>query len=282
MDTITLQCFLALAETGSFTKAADRVARTQSAVSQQIRKLETTLEKKLYERGKHFALTHDGEIFLVYAKQIQGLYQEAIDRFKQPELEGDVKFGMPEDFASVYLSDILVNFSNIHPRVFLSVECDLTLNLLERFKKREFDLVLLKMSRPAEFQHGLSVFKEKLEWVGDPSVIKKMSDKKKSIPLVLSPQPCVYRSRAIGALDKAKIKWRVVFSSPSYAGTIAAVKAGLGITVLPKNIIPDQLHIIRASHLPKLSDTHITLLKHSTKNKSVLSFERFVFEKLNH
>ena len=278
IDTLTLHCFISLAETGSFTKAAEMVGRTQSAVSQQMAKLENILGKSLYNRGKFFSLTKEGELFLGYAKQIYALHREALDRFKEPDLSGEVKFGLPEDFASMYLSDILVDFSRIHPRVFLNVECDLTLNLFDKFKYGEFDLVLLKMNKPADFSHGINVCSEKLEWVGDINLIKQKKDA--GIPLVLSPDPCVYRARAITALNKKKVKWRLVFSSQSYAGTVAAVKAGLGITVLPRTMIPDDLKPIHSNKLPKLSDTHISLLKQDTKNPAVLSFEKFVFEKL--
>lgn len=280
IDTVTLQSFLSLVETGSFTKTAEQVGRTQSAISQQMAKLENILGKSLYYRGKFFSLTKEGELFLSYAKQIYALHREAIDRFKEPDLSGEVRFGLPEDFASVYLSDILIDFSRIHPRVFLNVECDLTLNLFEKFKLADFDLVLLKMNKPADFSNGIDVCSEKLEWVGDPNLIKQKNDS--GIPLVLSPQPCVYRSRAISALNQKKIKWRLVFSSQSYAGTVAAVKAGLGITVLPRTMIPQNLKAISSMKLPKLSDTHISLLKHSTNNPALLSFENFIFEKLRH
>ena len=108
------------------------------------------------------------------------------------------------------------------------------------------------------------------------------SGNQKSLPLVLSPQPCVYRSRAISALENANIKWQVVFSSPSYNGTIAAVKAGLGITILPKIMIPNQLQILSNNILPALSDTHISLLKRNKNNAAIASFEEFVLEKLKH
>lgn len=279
IDTLTLQCFLAIAESGSVTKTALRIGRTQSAVSQQLAKLENLLGKPLFIRGKNFTLTHAGEIFLGYARQIFSLQREVIDRFKEPELKGEVRFGMPEDFASVYLSDVLIAFSQLHPRVFVSVECDLTLNLFDRFKRGVFDLVLVKMSRPEDFPNGVDVYSEKLEWVGHTT---QMENKQGPLPLVLAPQPCVYRARALKALNDAKIKWRLVFSSPSYAGTIAAVKAGLGITVLPRTMIPEQLCAITNLGLPSLDDTHICLLKHNLKNQALLSFEEFVLAKLRH
>lgn len=278
LDTITLQMFLAVAETGSFTRAAERVGRTQSAISQQMAKLEEQLGKSLFIRGKSMSLTSEGEIFHGYAKRIFALHREAVDRFKEPELEGEVRFGLPEDFASVFLSDVLADFARIHPRIMLNIECDLTLNLYERFKQNEFDLVLVKMNQPEDFPNGQEVWTEPLEWVGDAALI----EDGQPVPLVLSPQPCVYRARAINALQEAGQSWRLSFSSPSYAGTAAAVQAGMGITVWPRTMIPSRLDVIDALKLPRLSDTHVSLLKFSTDNPVIDSLERFVLNKLRH
>lgn len=278
LDTITLQCFLAVAETGSFTKASHMVGRTQSAVSQQMSKLENLLGKPIFNRAKLISLTPEGEIFHGYAKQIFALHREAMDRFKEPDLEGEVRFGIPEDFASVFLSDVLVDFARLHPRVLLNIKCDLTINLFERFKDNQFDLVLVKMSRPEDFQNGQEVWQEPLEWVGDKSLI----ENNKPIPLVLSPQPCVYRTRSIETLEKAGKKWRLVFSSPSFASKIAAVKAGMGVTILPRTIIPKDLGAINQESLPPLNDTHVSLLKHHANNLAINSFEEFVMKRLKH
>jgi len=278
IDTITLQCFLAVAETSSFTKAARRVGRTQSAISQQMAKLENLLGKKLLVRSKTLSLTPAGEIFLSYARQIFKLHREVIDRFKEPELKGEVRFGLPEDFASVFLSEVLSDFTLIHPGILLNVECGLTLNLFERFKQKEFDLVLVKMNCPKDFPNGPSVWSEPLEWVGDVSLI----DPTKPIPLVLSPQPCVYRARALNALEAAGRKWRLVFSSHSYAGTIAAVKARMGITVMSLPMIPESLKAIDSKFLPALDDMHVSLLKHRVDNEAINSFEGFMLKKLGH
>ena len=276
IDTITVHCFLAVAETGSFTRAAERVGRTQSAVSQQIAKLERLLGKRVVERGRVLSLTAAGETFLGYARQIYALHREALDRFREPELEGEVRFGLPEDFASVLLSDVLADFTHIHPRILLNIECDLTLNLYSRFRQNEFDLVLVKMNRPEDFPHGIDVWSEPLEWVGDPNLI----DRSKPIPLVLSPQPCVYRARALKSLDALGWKWRLVLSSPSYAGTIAAVKANMGITVLPRAMIPQGLEAMRQQVLPDLSDIHVSLLKRKLHDPATNSLEDFVIRRL--
>jgi DNA-binding transcriptional LysR family regulator len=282
IDTAILECFLSVASTGSFTKAAQSIGRTQSAVSQQIAKLEDLIGQSLINRGKTLSLTNEGQIFEEYARKILAMHLEVIDRFKSPDLKGQISFGLPEDFATRFLADVLVDFVRIHPRIALNIECDLTLNLFERFKKNEFDMVLLKMSRPEDFPNGIDVWSEKLEWVGDKQLITPFLEQQKPLPLILSPQPCVYRSRAIRALEDANIKWQVVFSSPSYNGTIAAVKAGLGITILPKTMVPNYLQPLHNTTLPALSDTHISLLKRNQNNSAVDSFEEFVLKKLHH
>ena len=277
-DALTLNCFIAVTETGSFTRAAEKVSRSQSAVSQQITKLEKQLGKVLFNRGKHLSLTSEGEVLLSYARQIIALNRDAMDRFKQPELQGEVRFGLPEDFASVFLADVLSEYASLHPRILLKVECDLTLNLFRQFKKKTFDLVLVKMNRPSDFPNGIDVWSESLEWVGNRSLFSRDLD---AVPLVVSPQPCVYRARAIEALEKINRNWRIVFSSHSYASTVAAVKAGMGVMVLPRNMVPDNLAIIRKGKgIPALANTHISLLKHSEKNLAVNSLEKFVIEKL--
>lgn len=275
MDALTLRCFIEVADSGSFTRAAERVGRSQSAVSQQIAKLEDLLGKRLIERGKTLSLTSDGQIFLGYARRIHELQREALDRFREPDLTGEVRFGLPEDFASVYLSGVLAEFSRLHPRVLLSIECDLTMNLFNRFRGGDFDLVLVKMNRPEDFPSGVDVLDEPLVWVGDSSLAATSGP----LPLVLAPQPCVYRAAALRTLDAAGLGWRQALVSPSHAGTIAAVKAGLGLTVMPRPMVPEGLEVLRAGALPPLGDIHVSMLKHRTADGAINSLEDFVLNR---
>jgi len=281
LDTVTLQCFLAVADTGSFTKAADKVGRTQSAISQQIAKLELITEKTLIHRGKTFSLTTDGELFLGYARKIYELHREALDRFKEPELQGEIRFGLPEDFATMVLSDVLVDFSRLHPRVTLNVECDLTSTIFNRFTQGKSDLVLLRTHQPEILPKAVNIWSEAVEWIGKPDFFSSM-DSSSRIPLVLSPQPCVYRENVIQTLEQASIRWRLVYSSPSYAGRMAAVKAGLGISVIQRTMIPSYLESIEHPLLPKLNNIHITLLKKEGANKAIESLEYFLLKRLRH
>ena len=264
LDTIALKSFIAIAETGTFSHAADTVGRTQSALSLQIKKLEESLGCVLFERtSRKVALTEQGEIFLGYAKRIIQLQWEAYSRLKEPDIEGEIRLGTPEDFATHYLPEVLATFRKHHPRVQLNVECDLTLNLLDGFQRGSFDIVLVKRD-PKAVKGGTKVWREALVWAAaDHHALEE------PLSLVLSPQPCIYRARALAALDRARKPWHITYTSPSLAGTLAAVKAGLGITVLPANMLPIGIHPIRTEiKLPALADAEIALLKREDVNKA--------------
>jgi len=276
IDTILLECFLATQETGSFTKAALRVHKTQSAVSQQIAKLENLIGKPLFKRNQKLELTIDGEYFLHYAKQIIALHHQVLEHFKYPQLKGEIKFGIPDDFANIFLQDILSEFIKTYPNISFHIECDLTLNLYENFKRNKLDLVLLKMPCPQDINFGVELSCEKLCWVGNEEILKNY----KQLPLILSPKPCVYRKIATESLDKAKIKWQVALSSHSHLSIIAAVRAGLGIAILPQKTIPKNLPIINSRLLPKLQKSSISLLKKNNTNPVINFFENFIIKKL--
>ena len=256
LDSVALKSFIAIAEIGTFSNAADTVGRTQSAVSLQIKKLEESLGCTLFERtSRSVKLTEQGEIFLGYAKRIIELQWEVHSRLKEPDVEGEIRLGTPEDFATHYLPKVLATFRKHHPRVQLNVSCDLTLNLLKGFDRGQFDLVLVKQD-PKTSKSGIKVWREPLVWAAADHY-----ELEQPLSLVLSPQPCIYRARALAALDKGNKSWHIAYTSPSLAGTLAAVRAGLGMSVLPANMLPAGIHSIRNKKLPELSDAEIALLK---------------------
>lgn len=280
MEIFSIECFIAVAESSSFSKAATRVNRTQSAVTQQIKNLEKKLGIPLFYREKKISLTREGQLLLPYALQMHRLHREILDRFRYPELDGEVRIGVPEDFATAFLADVLVDFSRMHPRVFLNVECDLTINLLNRFKNGTLDLAILKMSSPEEFSHGVEIWEEPLTWVRKQNSLPIAQDNN-PIPLVLSPEPCVYRAKALKALELANIPWRIVYTSPSYAGIVAAVKANMGMTVFPITMIPDHLEKATEPFLPPLPEIHVSLLKKAQNPDSAIeSLSQFLLKNL--
>ncbi|HEV2560273.1 MAG TPA: LysR substrate-binding domain-containing protein [Microvirga sp.] len=262
-DLDLLRTFLAIVDNGGFTRAAERVGRTQSTVSLQIKKLEEGLGRRVFERepGRDLQLTPEGEILLSFARQILRLSDEARSRLMEPDVAGTVRLGTPEDFATAHLPDVLARFARAHPRVALDVNCDFTVNLLDGFSKGQYDLVLFKREPQGRSGgNGVGVWREELVWAASPRLVLGPGE---PLPLVLAPVPDVYRKRALASLDEVKRPWRIVYTSPSLAGLQAAVRAGLGMTVLPREMVPQGLVVLSGTEhgLPTLPDTEIVLYR---------------------
>lgn len=266
LDIDLLRSFAVIVEENNISRAAERLLRNQSTVSLQLKRLEETVGHTLVNRTpRTFQLTPQGEVLLGYAHRILSLNDEVMARINEPELAGQVRLGVPEDFATTYMPAILGMFSKSHPLVTLEVTCDLTLKLMEYFHAGQLDLLLVKRE-PSTRRRGMRVWRESLVWVSGEGYDLPETE---PLPLVVSPEPCVYRSRAIEALNKARLPWRIAYSCGSLAGAQAAVKAGLGVTALPKGMVPAGLHIHEADGLPALRDTEIALIASEPASKPV-------------
>jgi len=191
---------------------------------------------------------------------------EVFGRITKPNISGTVRMGAPEAFATNHLPEVLVQFSKSHPSVALEVHCGLSQNLMEKFEKGDFDLVLIKRDDKTKI-YGNKVWRENLVWAGTE---KQKFHKSDTVPLILSPYPCIYRSKTLDALDKKKMKWNAIFTSSNMSGRIAAAKAGLGVTSIPKEMLSQTRGLISLnenSGLPKLTDIEIDLLQ----NKEIMS-----------
>lgn len=261
LDLDLLRCFVTIAETGSFTRAGEQLGRTQSTVSLQIKRLEEQIGRTVLERSpRSLHLTPAGERLLGTARKLLRINDTAVAELLEPDISGGVRLGVPEDFATAHLPSVLAEFTRSHPLVELEVTCDLTLNLLDRFRAGAFDLVLVKREpRMQTTESGVRVWREPLVWVARD---RSAADSLETVPLVVSPEPCVYRKRAIEALQEIGRSWRVAYISTSLAGAQSAVKAGLGVSVLPREMVPDNLAQVGAdAGLPALEDTEIALLE---------------------
>jgi DNA-binding transcriptional LysR family regulator len=258
LDIDLLRAFVTIADLGGFTRAAEALLRRQSTLSLQIKRLEDALGHRLFERSsRRIRLTAEGESLLAHARQMLELNDRLVASLNEPALAGTVRLGTPEDFATTHLPQVLSRFAQAYPAVHLEVTCDLTLTLMGRFRKGDFDLVLVKRE-PERSNRGVRVWREPLVWVSAPQFALPADD---ALPLVVSPPPCVYRKRATDSLGARRRAWRVAYSCASLAGQHAAVKAGLGVTVLPRDMVPAGLRTFeRRSGLPDLHDTEIALL----------------------
>ena len=263
VDTSLLRTFVVLAETRSFSRTGGLIGRTQSAVSGQMQKLELVLGRVLLARNtRNVALTPDGERLLGHARQMIAQADAMLARFAVDEVEGLVRFGSPEDFATLYLPQTLGLFAKAHPGVELRVTCQLTLPLVEAFRAGELDLIVVKQDPARRYAGAKPLWQEDLVWVGAVDTELSFDRFKKgllTLPLVASPSPCVYRSRAAEALDHAGVAWAGVFTSPSFAGCAAAVAAGFGYAVMPRAMVPASLQVLELGW-PTLAEVEIALL----------------------
>jgi DNA-binding transcriptional LysR family regulator len=276
-----LRALVTVVECGGFSMAGERLGRGQSAVSLQIKRLEEQLGVQLLVRSpRQILLTSEGELILDQARRILALNDELVTRAREPEIAGVVRFGAPEDFATSHLPNVLAQFAKNHPKVALDVTCELTLDLLERFSSGNLDLALVKRE-PSEKSPGLRVWREPLVWVG---VDRKILDGAETIPLVVSPRPCVYRKRMTDSLDQKQRPWRIAYTCGSLAGSLAAVRAGLGVTVLPKEMAPTDLTILNADmlDLPALEDTEMALVEAPGLSPAAERLRDHVIRQLEH
>lgn len=275
LDTQLLRTFVILAETASFSRTGGLFGRTQSAVSGQLAKLEAVLGVRLLARDtRNVALTPAGERLLPDARAMVAQADAMLARFRGPQIAGLVRFGSPEDFASVYLPDILGVFAAAHPAVELHVTCQLTLPLIAEFDAGEQDLIVVKQDPSRPYPGARTLWRERLVWVAAAG----FRTGGQPVLLVLSPAPCVYRARATGALEAAGWGWLGVYTSPSFAGAVAAVRAGLGAMVMPEAMVPPGLVVQQG--WPGLAEAEIALLSPPRAPAAVQALAAFVAERV--
>jgi DNA-binding transcriptional LysR family regulator len=234
LDLELLRSFVSVVDAGSFTRAGERVHRTQSTVSQQIKRLEDDLGQPLLHRtGKEVTATEAGERLLSYARRLLSLAEETRDVMARPGNEGAVRLGIPEDFAAYRLTKLLAAFSRSKPGLRLDVRADQSTMLRRDLERGEIDLALLK--RDAGEQGGIASWPERVHWV--TSKARPIDADVSSVPLIGFPAGCLYRARAIHAIESAGRSWHMAYTSSSLAGIQAAVAAGLGVSILSEMAI---------------------------------------------
>src|SRR3954451_33051 len=206
LDLELLRSFVSVVDAGGFTRAGERVHRTQSTVSQQIKRLEDDVGQPLLVRsGKDVTPTEAGERLLSYARRLLALAEEARDVLARPGNEGAVRLGIPEDFAAYRLTELLATFSRSRPGLRLDVRADQSTFLRRDLERGDLDLALFK--RNAGEKSGIAVWPERLHWV--TSRAHPADVKADSVPLIFFPPGCLCRTRAIHALESAGRGWHM-------------------------------------------------------------------------
>jgi DNA-binding transcriptional LysR family regulator len=243
LDLELLRSFVSVVDAGGFTRAGERVHRTQSTVSQQIKRLEEDVGQPLLNRsGKDVTPTEAGERLLSYARRLLALAEEARDVLTRPGNEGAVRLGVPEDFAAYRLAKLLAAFARSHPNVRLDVRSDQSIYLKRDLERGDLDLALFK--RAVGENGGIAVWPERVHWVTSKS--HPVHSKTGSVPLIGFPTGCLYRARAIHALESAGRTWHMSYTSSSLAGIQAAVAAGMGLSILSEIAIQADHRVLTA------------------------------------
>jgi len=262
LDPDLLRTFVCIAEEGSFTRAGQRVGRTQSAVSMQLQRLEGQLGERLVSRGKGGAvhLTPHGQFLLERARELLALSDQIWSSFKSPSVQGTVRLGTPDDYALRYLPHILRRFAESHPSVQVDVLCLPSHELVARLRDGELDLSLVSEGLEPPGWPALALWRAPLSWITSTRYAPHRQD---PLPLaVANGEHCNWRTAAIRALDAAGRRYRIAYNSATQIGTHSPVMAGLAVTVSTTSWLPEGLRPLRPEEgLPPLPDFGILLLK---------------------
>lgn len=256
LDLTLLRSFIAVVEQQSITAAARYVGRTQSAVSQQLQRLEDVVGRPLLSRcGRSIVLTPDGELLLQYARAMLQLNDEAHSRLAASEIKGHVRFGMPDLYAAYLLPDVLASFARAYPRVEIELHCAMSARLLEQLELGALDLALVT-GRP-NARRGEIVRREPLVWVASD---RARPEEQETLPLAMLPVGALYRETALAALAQTRRAWRVVCVSESIAGIQAAVFAGLAASIVARCAVVAGMRILTPNgRLPELPGVDLEL-----------------------
>src|SRR6185437_5246538 len=261
LDPDLLRAFVYIAEDGSFTRAAERVGRTQSAVSMQVQRLESLLGEKILTRGKGGAvqLTAHGRYLLDKAREVLALNDAIWSAFHEPLVHGTVRLGTPDDYAMRFLPPVLKRFAQTHPAVEVDVLCLPSSNLIERLKAGDLDLTLCSEGQEPRNWPSTRLWSGPLQWITSDRHAPHRLD---PLPLAISAGDCAWRRATLRTLDKSGRRYRVAYTSATLAGTHVPVLAGLAVTVSPITNLPEGVRVLRSEEgMPELPEAAILLLK---------------------
>lgn len=254
LDPDLLRTFVAVADSLSFTRAADRLNRTQAAVSAQIKRLEQRLDARLFARSTaHVQLSEQGDMLLADARRILSLHDATVARLAGRSAGIHLRLAIMEDYGTKHLPHILAEMSERFPSARIDVEVGLTSRLLKRLG-RSFDVVIAMHASGSP--DGELICREKAVWVAAADRHVEDID---PLPVALSNPDCLFRNWASSRLDEARRPWRLAYVSPSFTAVEAIVERGLAVSVMKASLVSTRLRTIAPPHLPSLPAAEIRL-----------------------
>ena len=268
LDLDLLKTLVAISETGSFSAAAHVVHRTPSAVSMQVKKMEDILGRAVFIRdSRSVELTTDGAFLLEHARRMLALNRDAVARFVQPEIEGVVRLGAPDDVAERFLVDMLRRFADSHPNVTVNVAVDTTDRMIDQVRSGRLDMTLITCEAGFKEDDAEVVYREQLVWAACKGGI---AAEQTPLPVSVWDESCAWRIAALSQLEAQNRPWRIAFQSAHISGQRAAVLADLAVAPIPVSSLGGDIVEAPARYgLPTLPRYALGLLMPNDPNPAV-------------
>ncbi len=271
-----IRAFVTAVDLGSISATAEHLGKSQPATSLQIKRLEEILGKELLIRSnRRIELSQDGRTIVEFCRELLNLNDQIIAQLKDDALAGHITLGIPSEFATTLLPNIVGRFAKAYPNIRLEVFSDLSRNLTAEIGKDKYDIVLALHETTKATRKGL-VRSDSLVWVGQDGWSR---DRLHELPLVLAQEGCIYRRRVMRSLKQASQAARVVHTNPDLSGIQSAIQAGLGITALAESTVPESLSILEEERhgLPSLGNIDISLqYRKKGRSESVSRLAEFI------
>jgi DNA-binding transcriptional LysR family regulator len=273
LDIHLVRTFVAVADHGSMTVAANSLHLTQGAVSQQIKRLEESFACRLFEReGRRLELTQVGERFLGKAKRLLGVNDEIWADMTTRPLQGPLRLGIPYDLVGTYFPPIFKAFAEAYPLVEVSLMCGTSPELSKALANGSLDLAVIEAA--ADEATGECLRVERLVWVGAHGGI---AHRRRPLPISIVTESCAFRPAVLRALCEKNLEWRTVFESGNIEATTATVRSDLGITAWLASTVPSDLDILGLdTGLPSLPNFAISLHMPSNGGVAAREFAHYV------
>lgn len=268
LDLDLLKTLVAIAETGSFSTAAAVVHRTPSAISMQVKKMEEILGRSVFIRdSRSVELTADGAFLLEHARRMLALNRDAVARFVQPDLQGVVRLGAPDDVAERFLPGMLRRFAESHPRVTVNVKVDVSHQMMEDLAAGRLDLTLITCEAGMGERNAEILFREKLIWAMCKDGVAAEHD---PLPVSVWEEDCFWRQVGLAGLEDQGRAYRIAFQSAHIAGQRAAILADLAVAPIPvSNLSCDIVEAPARYQLPKLPNYALGMMVASDPNPAI-------------
>jgi DNA-binding transcriptional LysR family regulator len=260
LDPDLLRAFILIAEERSFTRAAQHIGRTQSAVSMQVQRLEALLGQQLLHRGRggSVELTRHGQFLLQRARDMLALNDDIWRTFHTPAVTGTVCIGTPDDYALRFLPGVLMRFAEVYPNVEVEVVCAPSDELVPKLKTGTLDLALISDGHQPEGK-AQELWSGPLVWIGSE---RHGTHRLDPLPLALASPTCCWRVAALARLEASGRRYRLAYTAATQVGTLAPVMAGLAVTVSPATLLPAGLRILGPEdNMPSLPNLKVVMVK---------------------